>query len=124
MAAKNVFFTGLTELLFLSILAQGDSYVYDITKTIEDFSGGLIKIPPNTIYTAAYKMEQDGMISEYSTIVGRKRTRIYYHLEPAGRAYLKTLETQYREIRKGVDCFFTKLSKRTNDSDIPNDQNP
>ena len=38
MAEKNYFITGITELLLLSILDKHDSYVYEITKHISEFS--------------------------------------------------------------------------------------
>lgn len=110
MSSKNFFITGVTEMLFLSLLAQKDSYVYDITKTMDEYSGGLLTISPNTIYTVAYKLEQDGLISEYPTIVGRKRTRIYYHLEPKGRAYLTTISQQYEQVNQGILRFFQSLN--------------
>lgn len=110
MASKNFFITGVTEMLFLSLLAQKDSYVYDITKTIEDYSGGLLTISPNTIYTVAYKLEQDGLISEYATLVGRKRTRIYYHIEPKGSEYLVSISQQYEHVSQGISYFFKMLN--------------
>lgn len=107
---KNFFITGVTEILLLSLLAQKDCYVYDITKTIETYSDGLLMISPNTIYTVAYKLEQDGLISEYPTIVGRKRTRIYYHLEQKGKEYLSTITRQYEQVNQGIVRFFQTLN--------------
>lgn len=113
MSGKNFFITGVTEMLFLSLLAQKDSYVYDITKTIEDYSGGLLTISPNTIYTVAYKLEQDGLISEYATLVGRKRTRIYYHIEPKGSEYLASISQQYEHVSQGISHFFKMLNAKS-----------
>lgn len=72
MASKNYFINGITELLILSILNCHDSYVYEIVKSIENFSGGLLTISLNTIYTATYKLENEGKISEYAKLVGKK----------------------------------------------------
>ncbi len=102
MAYKNSLLTGVTDLLVLFILDRQDSYVYDITKTISRESEGLLSISQNTIYTAVYKLEEAGMISEYSKLVGRKRTRVYYHLEPAGKEHLMTLSENYSNITNGV----------------------
>ena len=74
MAERNYFINGITELLILSFLKNHDAYVYEITKSIEEKSGGLLSISQNTIYTATYKLENEGKISEYSKLVGRKRT--------------------------------------------------
>lgn len=102
MAITNVFTSGITELLLLSILEKSDNYVYEITQSITKHSDGLLNISPNTLYTVAYKMEQEGYISEYTRKVGRKRTRIYYHLEPSGKVYLRAISEQYHQTQQGV----------------------
>lgn len=103
MANKNYFINGITELLVLFFLNQKDCYVYEITKAISEISKNLLTIPQNTIYTATYKLENDHKISEYSKLVGRKRTRVYYHIEPEGRQYLEELITTYNTAIAGVN---------------------
>ena len=80
MATKNYFMNGTTELLVLSLLREKDSYVYEIVKAIEEMSDSLLEISQNTVYTATYKLVSEGKISEYTEIVGKKRTRVYYHI--------------------------------------------
>lgn len=70
--SKNIFINGIAELLVLTLLEQKDCYVYEIVKQINDLSNGLLSISQNTIYTATYKLEGDGKISEYSKLVGKK----------------------------------------------------
>jgi len=111
MAAKNYFLSGITELLILYFLNQKDCYVYEITKAISDFSGGALVISQNTIYTAAYKLENDNMITEYSKLVGKKRTRVYYHVEDAGRAYLNELLETFQTTFHGISQILTKQIK-------------
>lgn len=110
MASRNYFINGITELLILSILNKHDSYVYEITKAIENDSGNLLSISQNTIYTATYKLENEGKISEYSKLVGRKRTRIYYHIEPDGKVYLKELLSNYQNTTSGVQNILNLLN--------------
>ena len=110
MANKNYFISGITELLILSILNKHDSYVYEIVKAIAEFSGGLLTISQNTIYTAAYKLENEGKISEYSKKVGRKRTRIYYRIEPSGKKYLNEISENYKKTAEGVKKIFEVLA--------------
>lgn len=102
MAGKNYFINGITELLILSLLSRQDCYVYEITKTIADSSEGLLHISQNTIYTATYKLENEKRISEYSKLVGRKRTRVYYHIEPDGQRYLEELLASYQTTIAGI----------------------
>lgn len=109
MATKNYFMNGITELLILSLLRDKDRYVYEIVKAIEDMSGGLLEISQNTVYTATYKLVSEGKISEYTETVGKKRTRVYYHLEPDGVDYLEELDFTYRRHTKGVNLILACL---------------
>lgn len=109
-AERNYFINGITELLILSFLKNHDAYVYEITKSIEEKSGGLLSISQNTIYTATYKLENEGKISEYSKLVGRKRTRIYYHIENEGINYLEQLSNNYNNTINGVKTILNSLN--------------
>lgn len=112
MANKNNFITGITDLLLLGILYRNDSYVYEITKTINSQSKGLLDISQNTIYTATYKLEEAGFISEYSKRVGKKRTRVYYHIEPEGEKYYKKLFSEYQNVALGIKYMLDSLSEQ------------
>lgn len=100
--SKNYFMSGITDLLILAILDKSDRYMYEIVKCISDFSHGKLDISQNTIYTVAYKLGDDGKISEYSKLVGKRRTRVYYHLEPKGKEYLNELMESFSAITDGV----------------------
>lgn len=115
MAYKNSLITGITDLLVLSILDRQDSYVYEIAKTISNNSGGLLSISNNTVYTATYKLAEENFISEYSKLVGKKRTRIYYHLEPKGKEHLQKLSDEYSGMTKGVQKVLNSLGGDAND---------
>lgn len=103
MAYKNNLITGITELLVLKILEQQDSYVYEIQKMINNNSEHLLSISLNTIYTVTYKLENENLISEYSKLVGKKRTRVYYHLEETGKEYLTKITANYNNMIDGVN---------------------
>lgn len=109
MAERNYFINGITEFLILSILSSHNSYVYEITKTIEKNSNGLLSISQNTIYTATYKLQSEGKISEYSKLVGKRRTRIYYHIEEEGLAYLEELKQNYYQTICAVQTVIDSL---------------
>ncbi len=115
--SKNYFINGITDLLILSILDNHDSYMYEIVKSITDFSEGLLTISQNTIYTAAYKLENDGRISEYSKLVGRKRTRVYYHLEASGKKYLDELLKNYQNTTEGISRIISVLDRKDNEDE-------
>lgn len=115
MAGRNSIITGITDLLVLAMLDKNDTYVYEITKNIESASKGMLSISQNTIYTVTYKLEQENMISEYVKLVGRKRTRIYYHLEPAGKEYFNQLLLTYQNMTSGVQNILNSLQRGDTD---------
>lgn len=119
MANKNYLMSGITELLILSILNDHDSYVYEIGKIIQTESKELLSISQNTIYTATYKLEKEHKISEYSKLVGRKRTRVYYHIEPEGVTYLEQLLTTFESTIMGAQYV---LSSFTHKGDTPSNE--
>ncbi len=99
---NKAFISGVADLLILAILFRSDSYGYEITQTIKQYSEEKLVLSPNTVYACIYKLEDKGYISEYSKLVGRKRTRVYYHLEEAGvKHYLSSLQ-EYRTITENV----------------------
>ena len=102
MAYRNNLLTGIIELLVLSILNKMDSYIYEIVKLIANDSDNRLTLSSNTVYASAYKLE-------HSKLVGKKRTRIYYHIEPKGREHLKELQTSYTNMTMGVQRIFDKL---------------
>lgn len=117
MAERNYFINGITELLILSILSAHDSYVYEITKIIETNSCGLLSISQNTIYAATYKLQNEGKISEYSKLVGKRRTRVYYHIEAAGTDALLELKRNFFQTVTGVQATLDNLTSIAKDED-------
>lgn len=92
----------ISDMLVLFVIGQKDSYAYDIITAIKSYSDGMIEIPQNTVYTVAYRLEAEGKISSYSKLVGKRRTRVYYHIEPQGEIYLKKLLKSYKETAEGI----------------------
>lgn len=110
MASKNYFLNGVAELLILSILEKKDAYIYDIKKKISESSNDTLPMSQNTIYAAAYKLENEGKITEYSKLVGKKRTRVYYHIEEEGLEYLDKLMNDYKMVTTNVNKILSSLA--------------
>ena len=119
MAAKNYFINGVTELLILSLLKERDMYVYEIVKAVENYSGGALSISQNTLYTSTYKLIGEGMLSEYTRLVGKRRTRVYYHIEQKGEEYLAQLRENYQRNITGVQNIMTAVEDGTVRADAP-----
>lgn len=112
MVTRNQLLNGIADLLILHLLSEKDKYGYEITQEITQLSNNLLSISQNTIYTAIYKLESEKMISEYPCLVGKKRTRVYYHLESAGRTYLNELQNNYFKTIQGVQLVLNQPTKR------------
>ena len=93
---------GMTELLILHLLKQEDMYGYQLVQETERRSGGRIVTQEGSLYPVLYKLVDQGLISDRKVLVGRRMTRVYYHLEPAGEQRLEELVREYEEVTKGV----------------------
>ncbi len=93
---------GCTELLALHLLAKEDLYGYQITQLFDEKSGGRFTMLEGTLYLILYKLVDAGYLSTYSKLVGKRRTRKYYHLEEKGKEYLMQMLHEYDEISKGI----------------------
>lgn len=80
--------SGLIEVIILSMLSKEDMYAYDIKQTVEEKSGGLIRLRDGSMYGPLYRMLERKLISSRQELVGEKRFRNYYHLEERGKEYL------------------------------------
>ena len=55
-----------------------------------------------SLYPVLYKLVDQGLISDRKVLVGKRMTRVYYHLEPAGEQRLRELVREYEEVSQGV----------------------
>lgn len=109
---SKAFISGVADLLILGILYHSDSYGYEITQNIKRYSNENLVLSPNTVYTSIYKLESKGYISEYSKLVGRKRTRVYYHLEEEGVQHYEASVKEYRFLTETVFQFLDTLEEQ------------
>ena len=47
-------------------------------------------------------LEKGNMYGYQKVLVGKRMTRVYYHLEEAGRARLRELIQEYQDVTQGV----------------------
>ena len=102
MKYRDGFKKGSLELLVLTILSDKDCYGYEISQLLKERSNHIISVPEGSLYPALYKLEENEYISKEKKLVGRRRERIYYHLEDSGRSALKEMEQAYQEISEGI----------------------
>lgn len=93
---------GVTELVLLGLLAQRDMYGYEMSQELQDRSGGKFILQESSMYPTLYRLEDKGYITVTKQQVGKRRTRMYYHLEPSGRDYLQSSVTEYLSMQEGI----------------------
>lgn len=85
---------GNTDTIILALLQGGDSYGYEINKSISHHSGGGLVLKEATLYSAFKRLEESGCIASYWGSEESGARRHYYTLTGIGR---QTLEKQKKE---------------------------
>ncbi len=115
MDKKSNFRRGSVELLVLHLLSQRDYYGYELTQTMKTQTDGILDIPVGSLYPALYKLIDNGYISDYKKQVGKRLTRVYYHIESTGREHLKNLLEDYYTTNRAIQS----ILNYNNEEDYP-----
>lgn len=91
----------------LLCLVDGEMHGYAIAQTVEERTGGAVKMGPGTLYGALHRLREGGYIDECEPQEDGSERRRYYRLTPRGRKTLEAdaarLEGEVRLLRaKGV----------------------
>ena len=92
---------GVTELVLLSLLSEQDMYGYEMAQALRERSHG---------NPTLYRLQDGGYISAREELVGKRRKRTYYHLEPAGERYFRESLAEYLGVQEGIRAIL-KLNK-------------
>ena len=86
--------------LVLSLLAEGESYGYELIQRVRELSGGRIEWTEGMLYPVLHWMEEEELIeSEWrESDTGRKRK--YYHLRKEGRKALRAETQQWMTVHE------------------------
>ena len=109
MAIKDNFKKGSVELLVLAVLSKEDMYGYQITQKIKEYSEGLFTVLEGSLYPILYRLSNEGYVTE-NTVAIKRRLRVYYHLEDAGRAYFEKCLDEYKSVNLGVEKVLNEVS--------------
>lgn len=105
MAADNTqqsFRRGVMSLVILALLKREDMYGYQLVQETACSSGGKLTTQEGSLYPVLYRLLDQGFISDRKVQVGKRMTRIYYHLEPSGEERLRELIQEYKEVTQGI----------------------
>jgi PadR family transcriptional regulator, regulatory protein PadR len=87
-----------TEPLILSLLAQGESYGYELIQDVKRLSGDKINWTDGMLYPVLHRMEDDGWIKSRWVEMENGRKRKYYAIKKDGRQALKEKRAQWAAL--------------------------
>jgi PadR family transcriptional regulator PadR len=89
---------GSAELLILSLVEARARHGYEISKLIEERSGGALRFKVASLYPLLYRLEERGWIAgRWVEKVGERRRR-FYRLTPDGRRMLAAQRDHWRQF--------------------------
>ncbi len=94
---------GSAELAILSLLAQQPLYGFEISKQIEEKTGGALSFTLASLYPMLYDLEKRGWIVGRWEANQAGRDRRYYSLTPAGQKQLALLRREWRSFFQALD---------------------
>lgn len=93
---------GSVELLLLTLLKEEDMYGYQLSQELAKRSGGRYKLQESSMYPILYRMIDKGLIGDRRELVGKRRVRVYYHIEHEGLLYYQQVLQDYLSTVSGV----------------------
>lgn len=100
---------GYNDTIILSILLEGDSYGYEISKKIRAITNDQYIIKETTLYSAFNRLGKNGYIVSYQgdETFGKKRT--YYKITDDGISYYKQKCEEWAVTKDVINKFIKEL---------------
>lgn len=95
---------GITEMLILAFLNQGEMTINSIVKKLDECSDERCKI--TFPYATIYRLLGNECIAESEKRVVDNRRRQLYHITDKGREYFRQMRNEYKAFISGVDMIF------------------
>lgn len=94
---------GSAELLILSLVEARPRHGYEISKLIEQRSGGTVRFHVASLYPMLYRLERRGWLQGRWVEKGGQRRRRYYRVTRQGRRVLASQLRGWREFVAGIN---------------------
>ena len=107
MALSADILRGYTDTIILHQLSHGDSYGYQINKTISTLSGGEVELKEATLYTAFRRLEAAGLIQSYWGSETSGARRRYYAITDQGRRQWADNIAEWEHTRALLDALIS-----------------
>jgi PadR family transcriptional regulator PadR len=94
---------GSAELLILALLEQRARHGYEISRLIDERSGGAISFHVASLYPMLYRLEHKKLIDGRWVEKAGQRRRRYYQITVAGRKVLASQRTTWQNFIAALD---------------------
>ena len=102
------------EILILAMLNNDDMYPYQIVQNLIAKSDSKYTIIAGVAYPVLYRMQDKGYITCREEKTGKRRTVHIYHLEEAGREYLREQCGDFFEVADLIKAILNEKGGREN----------
>lgn len=96
---------GYNDTIILCLLAEKDSYGYEIAREIEQRSHSIYSMKETTLYSAFIRLLKNGYILSYSGSETFGKPRTYYRITDAGRQYYHEKCGEWELTKNLIDSF-------------------
>jgi len=86
---------GTLDVLVLKALSWGPMHGFEVTRWLEERSGGTLGFEDSALYQAFYRLEERGLVAADWGVTENNRRARYYRITTAGRAFLRSQITQW-----------------------------
>ena len=104
---------GYNDTMILSLLWDGPSYGYEISKRIREMTGEKYVIKETTLYSAFTRMEKNGYIQSFSQVAENGKRRTYYQITDMGRDYYLERCEEWKLTQEVIGRFVSAVTVRT-----------
>jgi transcriptional regulator len=101
---------GTLDVLVLKTLSWGPMHAFEITKWLEDRSGGRLTVEDAALVQALHRLEERRILIAEWAITEKGRRARYYRLSSAGRAHLRA---ETKRLTEYADALTTILAAQS-----------
>lgn len=93
---------GTVEMLLLHLLCEKSMYGYELLQELKSRSKQKFLLKDGSMYPIMYRMITKGLVTDEQVLVGKRRTRVYYHITEFGKTYLEEIKAEYFSMTEGI----------------------
>lgn len=93
---------GTVEMLLLHLLCEKSMYGYELLQELKSRSKQKFLLKDGSMYPIMYRMITKGLVTDEQVLVGKRRTRVYYHITEFGKTYLEEIKAEYFSMSEGI----------------------